>query len=144
MITSKRALTLLRISLGIYFLWVGVLKLFANSPSLDLIQSALPSAIGQSPTFTLLIAFVEIVIGASYVSNKLDRLASVVMIISVALVSLPVFILQGFDPRVPVLSLAGELVLKNLILIGAGLVLLSEREQVSSAPPRKEKEVLLK
>ena len=129
MITSKRALTFLRITLGIYFLWVGILKLFANSPSLDLIQGSLPSEISTSQVFTFTVAFLEILIGGSYLSNRLDKVASVVMIVSVILVSVPVFIIQGFDPRFPVLSLGGELVLKNLILVGAGLVLLSERDE---------------
>jgi uncharacterized membrane protein YkgB len=133
MITSKRALTFLRISFGIYFLWVGFLKLFANSPSLDLLQGSIPSAIGYSQAFTLTLSFVEILIGMSYLSNKLDRIASIVMIVSVILVSIPVFVFQGFDPRFPVLSLGGEYVLKNLILVAGGAILLSEKENPKSA-----------
>ena len=137
MITSKRALTFLRISFGIYFLWVGVLKLFAVSPSLTLLQNSLPSVLGQSQLFTFVVAFIEILLGISYLANKLDRIASAVMVITVIFASLPVFFLQGFDPRFPVLSLGGELVLKNIILIGGGLVLLSEKEEKVIVQPLK-------
>jgi uncharacterized membrane protein YphA (DoxX/SURF4 family) len=122
----NKSYLILRISLGIFFLWVGVLKLFAVGPSIELIQSSLPANIGQSPYFTFIIALVEMLIGASFLSNRLTKFASIIMVVSVFLISIPIFIIHGFDPRFPVLSLAGELVLKNMILIGAGLVLLTE------------------
>lgn len=127
----QRSLLFLRISLGIFFLWTGVLKLFVSSPSLVLLQRSLPQEIGFSQVFTFVVAFIEILIGVSYLSNKLDRIASIAMIISMVVVSILVFVTQGFDPRFPVLSLAGELVLKNLILISAGWVLLYEQGNTS-------------
>lgn len=113
--------------------------MFASGPALEIVQTAFPPAIGQSQIFSLSVAIVEILIGISYLSNKLDRIASIVMIVSVVLISIPVFITQGFDPRFPVLSLPGELVLKNLILIAAGLVLLSERNEEKKVDPENKK-----
>ncbi len=123
----KRSMLLLRLSLGIVFLWFGVLKLFAVSPSLIILQNSLPTALGQSQFLSFLVSFIEILLGASFLSNKLDRIASIVAAISLLLITILVLITQGFDPRFPVLSAAGESVLKNLVLIAGCFALLSER-----------------
>lgn len=48
------------------------------------------------------------------------------MIVHEILGSLFILLTQGFDPRFPILSLLGIFVIKNLILISAGLVILAE------------------
>ncbi len=126
-VISRKSLTILRITLGFCFVWFGVLKLFAVSYTLGILQSALPSVIGQSQMFGFLIAVIEIAIGISFLINKWDRIASLVMVISVAILTIPVLITQGFDPRFPVLSIVGESTLKNLVLVAAGFVLLSDK-----------------
>lgn len=127
----KRSLLLLRLSMGICFLWFGILKLFNVSAVNFAIQKAFP-AVGHFQLFTFLIAIVEIAIGASYLSNRMVKIFTMVMIISVIIVSVPVFITLGFSPRFPVLSLTGENVLKNLVIIAAGLVILAEKSEKPS------------
>ncbi len=124
----KRVLLFLRLSLGICFLWFGILKLFNSSTFLLSIHKAFP-AIAQFQLFTFIIAIVEIAIGTAYITNKFVKIISFVMIFLTLVVSIPVFVSQGFDPRFPVLSVVGEDVLKNLILISGGLVLISEKEE---------------
>ncbi len=126
-IISRKSLTILRVSLGICFVWFGVLKLFAVSYTLGILQSALPSVIGQSQMFGFIVALVEIAIGISFLINKWDRIASLAMVILVAILTIPVLVTQGFDPRFPVLSIVGESAMKNLILIAGGFVLLSDK-----------------
>ena len=52
------------------------------------------------------------------------------MIVHEILGSLFIILSQGFDPRFPVLSILGLFVLKDLILISAGLVILAEKNEI--------------
>ncbi len=126
-VISKKSLTILRVSLGICFVWFGVLKLFAVSYTLGILQSVLPSVLGHSQMFGFLVALIEIAIGISFLINKWDRIAALAMVIFVTIITVPILVTQGFDPRFPVLSIVGESAMKNLILIAGGLVLLSDK-----------------
>jgi putative oxidoreductase len=126
-VLNRKSLTILRISLGIVFLWFGVLKLFTSSPSLSLLQNALPFEMATSQLFSFFVALFEIALGVSFLANKLDRIAAIAAAVSLLLVTLLVLVTSGFDPRFPVLSIAGESVLKNLVLIAGCLVLISDK-----------------
>lgn len=71
---------------------------------------------------------VEILIGLSFLTNRLVKLAVLVMIVQLLIATISVLLTQGFDPRFPVLSLKGEFVVKNLVLMAAGFVLLSSHQ----------------
>ena len=128
MFTQKNTFIALRWSLGIVFTWFGVLKLFNVSPSLELIKQTTPF-FSESQFFLFLVSFIEILIGAALLMNRFVKAALIVMMVSVTLVSFTIFFTQGFSPRFPILSLAGELVLKNLVVVAAGLVLLTYTEE---------------
>ncbi len=127
MISHNTALRLLRLSLGIIFFWFGVLKLFNVSPALEILQKALP-VLGQSQLFMFLIAFLEILIGISFLVNKLDKTSAIVMEVYLLITTFAILATQGFNPRFPVLSLEGEFAIKNLGLMAAGLILIVEKE----------------
>lgn len=137
MISHRLAITLLRASLAITFLWFGILKLFNVSPVLDIIVLALPPLLSQSQIFILTLAIVEIVIGILLLVNKFIKPTSLVMIVHLIIASLSVLATQGFAPNFPLLSLAGEFVTKNLVLIAAGFVLFAESSEVVALPTDK-------
>ncbi len=116
----------LRFALGIIFIWFGVLKMFNVSPSLEILKSSLPQTLGESQIFLFAVAFLEILIGIGLFLKRTYRFSALIMIVLLTLVTITALITQGFDPRFPVLSLAGEYALKNLALITAGIVLLTE------------------
>lgn len=124
----NRSVMFLRISLGIVFVWMGVLKLFNVSPVQEILANAIPG-LGESQLLLFAAAFFEILIGAAFLANKFVKIAAIVMAIHVLISTLAVLATQGFAPRFPVLSLAGEHALKNLVFIAAALVLLSEKEE---------------
>lgn len=124
----KHASLLLRVSLGIIFTWMGILKLFNVSPVQDSLTQAFP-ALGESQVLLFSAAFFEILIGAAFLANKFVKIAAAIMSIHLLIITTAVLITQGFAPRFPVLSLIGEHAIKNLVLIAAGLVLLSEKEE---------------
>lgn len=138
----SRALLLLRISLGIVFFWSGILTLFNVSPILPLLTKSLPNGIGHSQLFIFLVALFELSIGLSYLINRFVKLASIVMCLSLFIMSIPVIIVTGFDPRFPILSLAGEVTLKNIVLISAGLIMISENTDLKENPQSPDKKSL--
>ncbi len=138
-----RALLLLRVSMGIGFFWFGILKLFNVSPVLEIIENTFPPVLGHSQIFLLVIALIEILIGLSFLSNRFVKLASSVMIVSLLFISIPIFISFGFEPRFPILSLAGELVLKNFVLMAAGLVLIAKKSEIPQFEERKKDKKIL-
>lgn len=118
----------LRIAFGIVFVWMGILKLFNVSPVQSVLSNAIP-ALGESQLLLFSAAFFEILIGTAFLANKFVRFAAIIMVIHTFIITFAVLFTQGFAPRFPVLSLAGEHALKNLVFIAAGLILISEKEE---------------
>ena len=71
----------------------------------------------------------EILLGVAFLANRFVRLASIVMIVHLLIATISVLITQGFDPRFPILSLSGEFVVKNLVLMAAALVLFFQKQE---------------
>ena len=133
--SQERAFMLLRFALGVTFLWFGILKLFNASPVLDIIKKAVPAILSDSQLFFFALSALEILIGISFLTNRYTKVAAVVMIVHLLVVTVSVLITQGFDPRFPVLSLAGEFVVKNLVLMAGGLVLLADKKKDVKVQP---------
>lgn len=124
---NKNALLLIRLSLGIAFLWFGALKLFTTGDGISLLQKSLPTALAFSQLFSFLVAFLEILLGISFLSNKFIRSASIIAFLYLIITSFFIMISVGFDPRFPVLSTAGESTIKNLVLAASALMLISTK-----------------
>jgi uncharacterized membrane protein YkgB len=129
----KHAVTFLRVAIGFVFVWMGLLKLFNVSPVQGAVADAIPG-LGSSQVLLFAAAFFELLIGAAFLANKFVKVAAITMSIHLTILTVGILITQGFAPRFPVLSLVGEHALKNLILIAAGLVLLSEKDDKHHRP----------
>jgi uncharacterized membrane protein YkgB len=120
-----RVTVLLRFSLAAIFFWFGMLKLTGVSPVVGLLRSSIPLLAG-SPYIELL-GLAEIVIAIGLVIERLAGQAATLMILhlfctlTVAIIAPTVV----FAPAFPVLTLDGEFLAKNLVLITAGLVVIS-------------------
>jgi len=118
------SITALRLALGAVFLWFGALKVFGSSPVASLIQATyhfMPLAI-----FVLLLGVWEMLIGIGIIMKRALRL--VLILLGVHL--LGTFTAIWFNPSiffvqgVPFcLTVDGEFVIKNLVLITAALVI---------------------
>lgn len=124
----NHAVQILRITLGIIFIWMGILKLFNVSPIQDALTTAIPG-LGESQVLLFSAAFFEVLVGGALLANKFVKVAAVVLIIHLLVITVAMLFSQGFAPRFPVLSLVGEHALKNVVLIAAALVLVSEKEE---------------
>jgi putative oxidoreductase len=123
-ILRRWSITVLRLALGLVFFWFGALKLFGNSPVVLLIQETYKFL--PVHAFVLFLGGWEILIGLGIVLKRALRCVLVLLCVHllgtfVALVLNPhVFFIQGLPLF---LTSDGEFVMKNLVLIGAGLVI---------------------
>jgi putative oxidoreductase len=117
---------LLRISLGIVFVWFGALKLGGASAVGGLVAATVPFV--DSSWFVPVLGVAEIVIGLAFATGRLLRVVLPVFAAHMAgtflvLIALPEVAFQGANPLV--LTAVGEFVVKNLVLLSAGLVVAS-------------------
>jgi uncharacterized membrane protein YkgB len=119
---SSYAILIIRLSLGIVFVWFGLLKVMGVSPVFDLASNIvywLPSEL-----FVPLLGIWEMAIGGGLVSGKALRVILLLLFLQLAgtflvLIILPEAAFQGGNPLF--LTTEGEFVIKNLVLIAAGL-----------------------
>jgi uncharacterized membrane protein YphA (DoxX/SURF4 family) len=118
----------LRLSLGLIFLWFGVLKLAGDSPVTALVSATLPW--GDPDMVVRVLGVVEVGLGIGLLVGKAQRLLLVVLALHLAgtfltFVMAPSLTMQGGNPFL--LTADGEFVLKNLVLISAALLLACQR-----------------
>lgn len=129
MINQSSSLRLLRVSLGVVFIWFGALKVFGASPIVPLIKSIYPSF--PYPLAVLAIGIVEILIGLGFLSGKMIKATTVLMWLQMAgifagLVIAPHLFFNNSNPIL--LTTDGEFVIKNLVILAASLVVLTHRD----------------
>jgi uncharacterized membrane protein YkgB len=120
---------LLRISLGIVFLWFGALKFFPGvSPAQDLaIRTMDLLTMGMVPAKTtiIILATWECLIGIGLLANLWMRLTLFLLFVQMLGTFTPIvlFTAETFShfPFVP--SMEGQYIIKNLVLISAGIVI---------------------
>lgn len=124
---QKYSFDLLRFSLAITLIWFGVLKIIDASPVETIVFEAMPPFIATFPWFFLLLGIGEAVIGIGLVMRRLVPYASLLLILHLVIATLSVLITQGFSPTFPLLTLEGEFVVKNAVLIAGAFVLLGKK-----------------
>lgn len=122
---ARHGLTLLRIALGIVFFWFGALKLFPDlSPAEDLVRDTV-SRFVDPDWFLPVLAIWEMAIGLGMIAGRFMRITLLLLFLQMPGAMLPVVVLPD---RVWTdfpfgLTLEGQYIIKNLVLIGAGIVL---------------------
>jgi uncharacterized membrane protein YphA (DoxX/SURF4 family) len=125
---ARHGVVLLRISLGITFFWFGVLKFFASlSPAQDLALRTIDLlSFGAVPPGVALptLAAWECVIGLGLISGWATRAVLLLLFAQMAGTITPLFLFpHECFTRVPYApTLEGQYIIKNLVLISAGLV----------------------
>lgn len=126
---ARYGIVLLRISLGIVFLWFGILKFFPGlSPAqdlavrtIDLLTFGLVPAAVTIPTLALW----ECLIGLGLIFGRYMRITLLLLFLQMLGTITPVFLFPAeVFTRVPYApTLEGQYIIKNLVLISAGLVI---------------------
>ena len=121
---QKYGLTVLRIGLGIVFLWFGVLKFFKGlSPAEDLVRNTIYFV--DPDLFIPVLALWESLIGIGLITGKFMRTTLLLLFLQMPGTALPLLILpeKVWTIFPYALTLEGQYIIKNLVLIGAGLVI---------------------
>ena len=126
---ARHGITLLRISLGVVFLWFGVLKFF---PGLSPAQSLAARTIHMLTFGTVtagvsipVLALWECAIGIGLITNLFMRATLLLLFVQMLGTITPIFLFPGevftVVPYAP--TLEGQYIIKNIVLVSAGLVI---------------------
>jgi len=121
---GKYGLLILRVCLGIIFLWFGVLKFFKGlSPAEELVRNTIYFM--DPDIFIPILALWESLIGLGLITGKYMRLTLLLLFLQMPGTALPLIILpEKVWTIFPYgLTLEGQYTIKNLVLISAGLIL---------------------
>ena len=126
---SRNGILILRISLGIVFLWFGALKFFPNlSPAEELAVRTierLTFGIVAGDTARWILATWETLIGLFLLLGVWMRLTLLLLFTQMIGTILPLFFFPAeVFVRVPLVpTLEGQYIIKNLVIISAGIVI---------------------
>lgn len=121
---ARNGMTVLRIGLGIVFFWFGALKLVPGlSPAEELVRNT--TYFVNPDWFLPVLALWEMAIGLGLILGKFLRLTLLLLFLQMPGTALPLLLLPDTVwTQFPYgLTLEGQYIIKNLVLIGAGLVL---------------------
>jgi len=126
---AKYGITFLRVSIGIIFLWFGALKFFAGaSPAealaIDTITTLTFGLINET-TIILLLAILEVVIGIGLIFNIKMRAILLLLGLQMFGTFTPIALFPElvFSQFPYALTLEGQYIIKNLIIVSAAIVI---------------------
>ena len=123
-VLRRVGLPLLRISLGVVFVWFGALKVANVTPVGDLVAGTLPFV--DPAWFVPFLGGVEVALGVALLLGRAITMVCAVLVAHLCgtflvLVMQPELAFQNGNPLL--LTTIGEFVIKNVVLISAALVL---------------------
>lgn len=121
---AQYGLLIMRIGLGIIFFWFGALKLVPDlSPAEELVRNT--TYFVDADIFLPILAIWEMAIGLGLMFGKFMRVTLLLLFLQMPGTALPLFILpETVWTEFPYgLTLEGQYIIKNLVLIGAGISL---------------------
>ncbi len=126
---ADHAVTLTRVALGVVFLWFGFLKFFPGLSSEEDIATRTMRVISfgvlQPSVSRPLLATLECAIGLGLLTGKALRITLLLLVVQMLGTLLPLAIFPDVTFKVfPVVpTLEGQFIVKNLVLLAAGLLI---------------------
>lgn len=125
---GRAGVPLLRLGLGIVYLWFGVLKLFpAGSPVEDLVErtvAALSLGLITGHAAIVVAGVSEVLIALVVLSNRLPRITAILLLGHVALVSAPLALFPADMWNAPMqATFEAQYILKNVITVAAAVII---------------------
>jgi uncharacterized membrane protein YkgB len=120
-------ITTLRISLGVIFIWFGILKPLGLSPAAPLVMATVDFLPLFTPAQWLgIIGWWEVAIGLTFLFRPTVRIAIALLALQMVGTFMPLFMLPGVTfqaGRIPYApTMEGQYIVKNLLIISAALV----------------------
>ena len=122
--SQDRLIIALRISLGLIFLWFGLMKMAGYGTVYALVKSSFPFLAQGNNYFILGLA--EAAIGLGMITGIFRKAANIFLVLHLLSTTL-IFVINPkimFQPHFPILTMEGEFVFKNIVLILAGMLTL--------------------
>ena len=123
----RHGIAALRLSLGVIFIWFGLLKPLGLSPAEPLVEATVRWLPLLSPeSWVVVIGWWEVAIGGTFLFSKTTRIAIALLALQMVGTFMPLVLLPevafqaGRLPYAP--TLEGQYIIKNLLIISAGLV----------------------
>jgi uncharacterized membrane protein YphA (DoxX/SURF4 family) len=122
------------VALGVVFIWFGALKVANATPVGDLVASTVPFL--PKDVFVPALGLFEVLLGLGLLLGRRLEIVALLMVAHLCgtflvLVTQPGIAFQHGNPVM--LTMTGEFVVKNVVLITAGLVLATVRPQAQEA-----------
>ena len=123
MLMKGLGIDLLRYSIGIIFIWFGILKPMGLSPAQDLIINTV-YWFEDRDSFVPILGYWEVAIGICMLIKPLIRLSIFLLFLQMPGTFLPLILLPGvcFVEFPLGLTLEGQYIIKNLIIISSAIV----------------------
>ena len=125
---AEHGLTILRISIGIIFVWFGVLKFWPGLSAADQLATdtidKLSFGLVTEDVARVLLAVLETAIGIGLLTGKFVRLTLLMLVFQMLGAATPLFLfpeLTWSQPFVP--TLEGQYIIKNLVVVSAALTI---------------------
>jgi uncharacterized membrane protein YkgB len=125
---ARYSLGILRLGLGLVFVWFGALKLFPGlSPAEELVRNTI--FFFDPDLFLPVLAIWEVLIGLGFLvglfTNRFQRLTILLLFLQMGGTALPLVLLPEvcWTSFPFVLTLEGQYIIKNMVIIGSALVL---------------------
>ena len=133
---ARWSLPVLRFGLGVVFVWFGALKVFGISPAGELVAATVYFV--PAELFVPVLGVWEVLIGLCLLYRPLIRLGILLLFLQMPGTFLPVLVLPEvvFETFPYALTVEGQYIVKNLVIIGAALVVggtVREKERESDA-----------
>ncbi|MFP8891638.1 DoxX family protein [Natrialbaceae archaeon A-CW2] len=119
---DRLAVPVLRIALGVVFIWFGGLKVIGGSPAADLVAATV--YVVPPELFVPVLGIWEVIIGICLLYRPLIRLGILLLFLQMPGTFLPIVLLPSvvFHTFPYGLTVEGQYIVKNLVIIGAALV----------------------
>ncbi len=125
---AEHGLTFLRISIGIIFIWFGVLKFWPGLSPADQLATEtidrLSLGLITEDLARILLAILETAIGIGLVTGKFMRFTLLLLVGQMLGAATPLFLFPDVTwANLFVPTLEGQYILKNIVLVSAGLTI---------------------
>ena len=121
-LAQRLAAPLLRITLGIVLLWIGTLKFVDPTPVVGLLQASLSFL--ASNAFVYLLGVLEVVAALALFGNIGVRYVGLLILVLFA-GTLTIFLIAPGVTGFPILTLAGQFLLKDVVLVAATVAVIA-------------------
>lgn len=120
---DRLALPIMRVGMGVVFIWFGALKIIGISPAAELVARTV--YFFPPDVFIPILGIWEVLIGASLLYRPLIRLGILLLFLQMPGTFLPIVLLPDlvFTVFPYGLTTEGQYIVKNLVIIGAALAI---------------------